>query len=71
MGHASKEVLGNNDKARTTKIQPLRIDIENSKLKEQGSMKDHFSKLMELVNQVKTLGEKPRIKECTKKSWLP
>lgn len=62
MGPASKEVLGNNDKVQTIKFQSLRRDFENSK------MKDYFSRLMELVNQMDTLGEKTKNKRMARKN---
>ncbi|XP_059635759.1 uncharacterized protein LOC132277936 [Cornus florida] len=44
-------------KVRTVKLQSLRRDFENMKMKEMELLKDYFSRIMEVVNQMKTYGE--------------
>ncbi|KAK2996036.1 hypothetical protein RJ640_002196 [Escallonia rubra] len=45
------------DKVRTIKLQSLRKDLENMKMKEDESLKDYSSRFLELINQMKTHGE--------------
>ncbi|KAK3010856.1 hypothetical protein RJ639_012012 [Escallonia herrerae] len=45
------------DKVRAIKLQSLRKDLENMKLKEDESLKDYSSRFLELINQMKTHGE--------------
>ncbi|KAK2965254.1 hypothetical protein RJ640_015752 [Escallonia rubra] len=45
------------DKVRAIKLQSLRKDLENMKMKEDESLKDYSSRFLELINQMKTHGE--------------
>ncbi|KAK3007873.1 hypothetical protein RJ639_014795 [Escallonia herrerae] len=45
------------DKVRAIKLQPLRKDLENMKMKEVESLKDYSNRFLELINQMKTHGE--------------
>ena len=51
-----EEYLGN-DKARTVKLQTLRREFENMKMRENETLNEFSSRIMELVNQMKTYGE--------------
>ena len=42
---------------RSIKLQSLRGDFENLKMKKGELMKDYFSKVIEIVNQMKSYGE--------------
>ncbi|KAK3007967.1 hypothetical protein RJ639_014055 [Escallonia herrerae] len=44
-------------KVRAIKLQSLRKDLENMKMKEDESLKDYSSRFLELINQMKTHGE--------------
>ncbi|KAK3035077.1 hypothetical protein RJ639_032579 [Escallonia herrerae] len=44
-------------KVRVIKLQSLRKDLENMKMKEDESLKDYSSRFLELINQMKTHGE--------------
>ncbi|KAK3039924.1 hypothetical protein RJ639_027759 [Escallonia herrerae] len=46
-----------NSKVRAIKLQSLRKDLENMKMKEDESLKDYSSRFLELINQIKTHGE--------------
>ncbi|KAK2990949.1 hypothetical protein RJ640_013976 [Escallonia rubra] len=45
------------DKVRAIKLQSLRKDLENMKMKEDETLKDYSSRFLELINQMKTHGE--------------
>ncbi|KAK2993910.1 hypothetical protein RJ640_012784 [Escallonia rubra] len=45
------------DKVIAIKLQSLRKDLENMEMKEDESLKDYFSRFLELINQMKTHGE--------------
>ncbi|XP_028116835.1 uncharacterized protein LOC114314564 [Camellia sinensis] len=51
-----KEYRGNL-KVRTIKLQSLKRDFENLKMKDMELLKDYFSRVMELVNQMKIYGD--------------
>ncbi|KAK3006696.1 hypothetical protein RJ639_017590 [Escallonia herrerae] len=44
-------------KVRAIKLQSLRMDLENMKMKKDESLKDYSSRFLELINQMKTHGE--------------
>ena len=46
-----------NDKVRAVKLQSLRRDFENIKMKENESMNEFYSRFIELVNQMKSCGD--------------
>ncbi|KAK3020737.1 hypothetical protein RJ639_046021 [Escallonia herrerae] len=45
------------DKVRAIKLQSLRKDLENMKMKEDETLRDYSSRFLELINQMKTHGE--------------
>ena len=51
-----KEFQGT-DKIRTVKLLTLKRDFQNLQMKEKDTLKEYFSKVIELVNQIKSLGE--------------
>lgn len=51
-----KEFQGNT-KVMRIKLQSLRREFENLKMKEAETMQDYFSRMMEVVNQLRTYGE--------------
>lgn len=42
---------------RTVKLQSLKRDYENERMKENGSLNEYFNRLSELVNQMKSHGD--------------
>ena len=44
-------------KVRSIKLQTLRRDFDNIKMHDKESLSDYFSRVVELVNQMKTYGE--------------
>nr|UBX54620.1 transposon Pol polyprotein [Lupinus angustifolius] len=52
-----KEEFHGNDKVRTIKLQTLRREFELLKMKESETIKDYYSKIKEIVNQMKAYGE--------------
>ena len=45
------------NKIRTIKLLTLKRDFQNLQMKEKDTLKEYFSKVIELVNQIKSLGE--------------
>ncbi|XP_019465377.1 PREDICTED: coiled-coil domain-containing protein 186-like [Lupinus angustifolius] len=52
-----KEEFHGSDKVRTIKLQTLRREFELLKMKESETIKDYYSKIKEIVNQMKAYGE--------------
>lgn len=55
-GTLQEEFQGSN-KARAIKLQNLRRDFENLKMKDSESVKEYSSRMMEIINQMKIYGE--------------
>ena len=49
------------------KLQSLRREFENLKMKEEEAMQDYFSRVMEVVNQLRTYGEDVTAQKITNK----
>ncbi|XP_074363066.1 uncharacterized protein LOC141704626 [Apium graveolens] len=52
-----QEEFQGNSKVRSIKLQSLRRDFENLKMNESESLKDYYSKINEIVNQMALYGE--------------
>ncbi|XP_057779602.1 uncharacterized protein LOC130998187 [Salvia miltiorrhiza] len=52
-----KEEFQGNVKVRTIKLQSLRRELENLKMKDSEAAKDYFSRIMEIINQMRSYGE--------------
>ncbi|CAA0830320.1 Unknown protein, partial [Striga hermonthica] len=52
-----KEEYQGSDKVRHLKLQTLRRDLENMKMKKSEIVKDYYTRLREVVNQIKAFGE--------------
>lgn len=52
-----KEEFQGNAKVRTIKLQSLRRELENMKMKDSETIKEYYSRLRELVNQLRANGE--------------
>lgn len=64
-----QEFEGNN-KAKVIKLQTLRKEIENLKIKESESFKEYFSRVIEVVNHMRTLGEDVIDQKVIQKKFL-
>ncbi|KAK3028838.1 hypothetical protein RJ639_037682 [Escallonia herrerae] len=56
-GEGKAEEVEQNHAKDFLKLQSLRKDLENMKMKEDESLKDYSSRFLELINQMKTHGE--------------
>ncbi|XP_026420250.1 uncharacterized protein LOC113316247 [Papaver somniferum] len=52
-----KNEFQGNEKVRSVKLQSLRRDLENIKMKDSEVAKDYYSRIMEIANQMKSYGE--------------
>ena len=52
-----KQEFEGNQKVKAIKIQSLRRDLGNMKIKENENLNDCFSRFMELINQMKSYGD--------------
>ncbi|XP_077237158.1 uncharacterized protein LOC143878809 [Tasmannia lanceolata] len=52
-----KNEFSGNEKVKTIKLQSLRRDLENLHMKDAQSLKEYFSKVLEITNQMRSYGE--------------
>ncbi|KAK2977872.1 hypothetical protein RJ640_020216 [Escallonia rubra] len=62
-----KNEFQGSEKVRTIKLQTFRREFENLRMKDSESLQDYFSRLMELVNQMKINGEQIADKRIVEK----
>ncbi|KAJ0017426.1 hypothetical protein Pint_11322 [Pistacia integerrima] len=62
-----QEEFQGSEKVHTTKLQSFRRDFENLKMEDNESPKDYYSRIKELVNQMRAYGENITDKKIVRK----